>query len=62
MANFGIIAPYFVEDVRQTVTVTSARYEVMLREFLTTELRRRGIDLNTAVSYTHLLLFYSHTL
>jgi hypothetical protein len=48
VANFRIICPCFFEDKDgHTVTVTSARYVEMLRNFLTPELSRRGIELST---------------
>jgi hypothetical protein len=48
VANCGIMGLYFFEDEDgRTVAVTSARYVEMLRNFLTPELSRRGIELST---------------
>jgi hypothetical protein len=48
VANFGVTGPYFFEDEDgRAVTVTSARYVEMLRNFLTPEISRRGIELST---------------
>jgi hypothetical protein len=45
--NFGVIVPYFFEDEDgRAVTVTSARYVEMWRNFLTPELSRRGTELS----------------
>jgi hypothetical protein len=46
VGSFGIIAPYFFGD-DAAVTVNSAHYMEMLRNFVEPELRNWGIDLNT---------------
>jgi hypothetical protein len=44
--KFGVMDPYFFDDEDgRAVTVTSARYVEMLRNFLTPERSRRGIEL-----------------
>lgn len=40
----GIIGPYFFEEQNHTVTVTSARYCLLLEDFLPNELRRLGLN------------------
>ena len=40
VAKFGVIGPYFFEENGRSVTVNSARYVVMIRNFLIPELRR----------------------
>jgi hypothetical protein len=48
VANFGVTDPYFFEDEGgSAVTVTSARYVEILRNFFTPELSRHGIELLT---------------
>jgi hypothetical protein len=48
VANFGVIGPHFVEDEHgRAVTVTSAHYVEMLRNFHAPELSCRGIELST---------------
>ena len=39
VAKFGVIGPYFFEENGRSVTVNSARYVVMIRNFLIPELR-----------------------
>jgi hypothetical protein len=44
VAKFGVIGPYFFEENRVTVTVTSERYIQMVNNLFIPELQRRGID------------------
>ena len=50
IASFGVLGPYFFEDNEDaTVTVTFKHYVAMLSNFCEPELRRRGIDLSSAL-------------
>jgi len=44
VAKFRVIGPYFFEENGRSVTVNSARYVVMSRNFLIPELRRRRLN------------------
>lgn len=44
VAKFGVIGPYFFEEGGRAVTVNSERYQIMLREYLVPELRRRRLS------------------
>jgi len=44
VAKFGVIGPYFFEENGRSVTANSARYIVMIRNSLITELRRRRLN------------------
>ena len=44
VARFGVIGPYFFEENGRSVTVNSACYVVIIRNFLVTELRRRRLN------------------
>ena len=44
VANFGVIGPYFFEENGRSVTVNSARYVAMIRDFLVSALRRRRLN------------------
>ena len=44
VAKLGVIGPYFFEENGRSVTVNSARYVAMIRDFLVTALRRRRLN------------------
>ena len=44
VSQFGVIGPYFFEDENRTVTVTSARYVVMLETYLQHRLEEMAED------------------
>ena len=44
VAKFGAIGPYFFEENGRSVTVNSARYVAMIRNFLVPELRRHRLN------------------
>lgn len=46
VSQFGVIGPYFFEDENRTVTVTSARYVVMLETYLQHRLEEMAEDHN----------------
>lgn len=45
ISKLGIVGPYFFEEEGIAVTVTSARYEEMLNNFLRPELERRQVNM-----------------
>jgi len=47
VASFGIVDPYFFEEGRSAVIVTSAQYVEMLRNFFAFELHRHGVGLRS---------------
>ena len=44
VAKFGVIGPYFFEENGRSVTVNSARYVAMIRDFLVPALHRRRLN------------------
>jgi hypothetical protein len=47
VGSFGVIGPYFFHEDGHAVTVNSGCYVHMLRNFLTPEIKRRGINQQT---------------